>query len=113
MLWQRIFKTSNVTGVIMTEKVIFPEDMIGEESLAFQRLMALVPAGDQKDIKLKRFLAFRMRIDGEEAARAYLLKGIEYAGKSEFNGTLYEYLVAKEASLSGEVAGNGPPDESG
>jgi hypothetical protein len=97
----------------MIQKVIFPEDMTGEENQAFLRLMALVPAKDQTDIKLKRFLAFRMRIDGEEAARAYLLKVIEQARESIFNGTLYEYLVAQEATMPGEAANNTPPDESG
>jgi hypothetical protein len=97
----------------MNQKIIFPEDMTGEESQAFQRLMALVPDSDRADIKLKRFLAFRMRIDGEEAARVYLLKGIEHARVSVFDGTLYEYLVAQEATLPGGAGNVSPPDESG
>jgi hypothetical protein len=97
----------------MTQKIIFPEDMTGEENQAYQRLMALVPDKDQADIKLRRFLAFRMRIDGEEAARAYLIKGIEHARVSVFDGTLYEYLVAQEATLPGDVTDNTPPDEPG
>lgn len=97
----------------MTPKVIFPEDMIGEGSQSFQRLMALVPVEDRGDIRLQRFLVFRMKIDGEEATRAYLEKGIAHARDSAFNGTLYEYLVQQEAALSGEVTETTPPDEPG
>jgi len=97
----------------MTQKVIFPEDMMGEENQAFKRLMALVPDEDKTDLKLKRFLVFRMRIDGEEATRAYLLGGIEHARESAFNGALYDYLVDREAMFSGKEAENIPPDEPG
>jgi hypothetical protein len=99
----------------MTEKIIFPEEMVGEDSRPFQRLMALVPDKDRADIKLKRFLVFRMKIDGEEPTRDLLIKGIEQAGESDFNGTLYEFLMDHEAAISGDdMEGPGlPPDESG
>lgn len=97
----------------MGQKVIFPEDMAGEENKAFERLMALVPAGDQVDPKLKRFLAFRMRIDGGEATRAFLLEGIEHARENAFRGSLYEYLVGRESSFSDKAPDNIPPDEHG
>jgi len=97
----------------MTQKVIFPEDLIGEENQAFQRLMALVPSGDRTDIKLIRFLVFRMRIDGEETTRAYLLKGIEHAKESGFNGALYDYLMDREAVITGALAKDSPPDVPG
>jgi hypothetical protein len=54
-----------------------------------------------------------MRIDGEEATRAYLLGGIEHARESAFNGALYDYLVDREAMFSGKEAENIPPDEPG
>jgi len=97
----------------MTQKIIYPEDMMGGENQAFQRLLALVPAEERTDTKLKRFLAFRLRIDGEDATRAYLLKGIEHARESAFKGTLYEYLMDREATFSGEWMDNIPPDEPG
>ena len=99
----------------MTQKVIFPEEMIGEESRPFQRLMELVPDQDRGDTKLKRFLVFRMRIDGEEITRAFLMKGIEHARESAFKGTLYEYLMERENAVSGDgINGQGsPPDEPG
>jgi hypothetical protein len=97
----------------MTQKVIFPENMFGEGSRSFQRLMELVPAKDRADIKLKRFLVFRMKIDGEEATRTFLLNGIEHARESAFNGTLYDYLVDHEAILSRGGMDSLPPDEPG
>jgi len=97
----------------MTQKVIFPEEVFGEGCRSFQRLMELVPAKDRTDIKLKRFLVFRMKIDGEEATRAFLLNGIEHARDADFNGTLYEYLVDREAMLPGEGTDSLPPDEPG
>jgi hypothetical protein len=97
----------------MMKKVIFPEDMIGDGSKPFQRLMALLPVKDRSDIKLKRFLVFRLKIDGEEATRAFLLKGLERAKENAFSGTLYEYLVDQEEALSGEIADNSLPDEPG
>ena len=99
----------------MTQKVIFPEEMIGEASLPFQRLMELVPAKERADIKLKRFLVFRMRIDGEETTRAFLMKGMEHARKSAFNGTLYEYLMEREKTIPGGdiTVPVPPPDEPG
>jgi hypothetical protein len=97
----------------MTQKVIFPETMYGDGSRSFQRLMDLVPAEDRADIKLKRFLVFRMKIDGEDATRAFLMNGIAHARESAFNGTLYEYLMDREAMLSGNGLDSMPPDESG
>ena len=97
----------------MTSKVIFPEDMFGEGSRSFERLMELVPPKDRPDIKLQRFLVFRMKIDGEVATRAFLLEGIANARESAFDGTLYEYLVDHEAMLSGRGENSLPPDESG
>lgn len=87
--------------------------MIGESSQPFNRLMALVPIKERSDIKLKRFLLFRMKIDGEEATRDYLLKGIDHAKKSAFGGSLYEYLKDCGESLSGGAPKNLLPDESG
>ncbi len=97
----------------MIEKIIFPEKMVGEDRRSFDRLMELVPLEDREDIKLKRFLVFRMKIDGEDAARAFLINGIEHAKESAFKGTLYEYLVDREAMNTGGPMENTPPDESG
>ena len=54
-----------------------------------------------------------MKIDGEEATRDYLLKGIAHAKKSAFSGSLYEYLVDSGESLSGWAPNNTLPDEPG
>lgn len=76
----------------MTQKVIFPENLIGEDLEQLQRLMGILPPKDRSDAKLKRFLVFRLRIDGEETTRNYLLKGLSRYRETAFKGSLYEYL---------------------
>ena len=95
----------------MTQNIIFPENLAGDELLSFQRLMALVPPEAQSDIKLKRFLVFRMKIDGEETTRNYLLDGLQEVREKAFPGSLYEYL--SDGSTGGDNITDPPPDEMG
>lgn len=97
----------------MANKVIFPEDLIDKGSQPFHRLMKLVPLEERLDIKLKRFLLFRMKIDGEEATRDYLLKGIAHAREHDFKGSLFDFLMESGESLAGGFQENSLPDEPG
>jgi len=97
----------------MGQKVIFPENVIGEDKDCFLRLMALVPPRERSDAKLKRFLIFRMKIDGEETTREYLLKGIELSRERAFKGSLYEYLSDGGGGWPENVLDDTPPDEFG
>lgn len=97
----------------MVKKVIFPESVMGEDKAPFYRLMALVSPEERSDINLQRFLMFRMKIDGEEATRAYLMRKIEQAKDGDFAGSLYEYLMDHQVTSASDLSDETPPDEPG
>ena len=76
----------------MTDKIISIEEHEGPFQMVFQRIMRMVPDRDKQDKKLQRLLAFRLKIDGEAALSAYLIKKIKEAIKCSYSGSLYDYL---------------------
>lgn len=96
----------------MAENIILPESLVGSDKLALERLMALLPPRDRSDLKLIRFLIFRMKIDGEKVTRGYILRKLEDIQRKGFDGSFYEFVgqgMGEDIDLSDTL----PPDETG
>ena len=76
----------------MPEKVIALEELEGPFQQRLQRVMRLVPDRDRLDKKLKRLIAFRLKIDGESATSTYLINRIREANRCAYTGGLYSFL---------------------
>jgi hypothetical protein len=76
----------------MSDKIISIEEQEGPLQMTFQRVMRMVAERDKQDKKLQRLIAFRLRLDGEAALSAYLIKKIKEAIKCSYSGSLYNYL---------------------
>jgi hypothetical protein len=96
----------------MAEKVILPESLVGSDKMALERLMALLSPEDRSDIKLRRFLIFRMKIDGEDVTKGYILRKLEDILKKGFSGSFYEF-VGQGMGSDMELSDKQPPDETG
>ncbi|MBW1841201.1 MAG: hypothetical protein JRF27_07290 [Deltaproteobacteria bacterium] len=76
----------------MPEKIIAIEELAGPFRLIFQRIMRMVPDRDKEDKKLQRLIAFRLKVDGEDATKIYLIKKIREIIQCSYKGSLYDYL---------------------
>jgi hypothetical protein len=76
----------------MADKIISIEEQAGPFQIVFQRVMRMVPDRDKHDKKLQRLIAFRLKVDGEAAISAYLIKKIKETIKCAYSGSLYDYL---------------------
>ena len=76
----------------MPEKIIAIEERKGPFQMIFQRVMRMVPDRDKNDKKLQRLIAFRLKVDGEDATKIYLIKKIREIIQCAYKGSLYEYL---------------------
>ena len=77
-----------------------------------EKVMQMVPEKDRKDPSLQRFIAFRLKLDGETETRAYLVKKIEEIIQCAYTGSLYDYLKddLQEKECSAKRDDGGPPD---
>jgi hypothetical protein len=76
----------------MTGRVIRLEEQSLVDSKELEQLMRLVPSEQRGDIRLKRFLAFRLKLDGLVATQVYLTNQLVMAEKSGYRGRLYAFL---------------------
>lgn len=76
----------------MPDKVIAIEELDGPFRMIFQRIMRMVPDRDKDDKKLQRLIAFRLKVDGEDATKVYLIKKIREIIQCAYRGSLYDYL---------------------
>ena len=76
----------------MAPKVIALEKRQGPHHMMFQRLMRMVPDRDKSDQKLQRLIAFRLRLDGEDATSIYLLKQIRQMIQCAYRGSFYDFI---------------------
>ena len=76
----------------MTGRVIRLEEQSLVDSKELDQLMRLVPSDQRGDIRLKRFLAFRLKLDGLVASQVYLSDKLVTAEKSGYRGRLYAFL---------------------
>jgi hypothetical protein len=94
----------------MPSKIIFPEGIEGPFHDAFNKLMELIPDEQRSDQKLQRLIAFRLKLDGEDLTRAYILNKIEHAEECRYAGNLYDFMKDDKIELSWGLDGSDPPD---
>ena len=76
----------------MDEKVIHLEDKDSTLGTQLERIMRMVPDRDKKDQSLRQLLAFRLRIDGEDRIREYLMKKIRAAIECGYTGNFFDFI---------------------
>ena len=76
----------------MIEKVIRIEDKDGTVGILLERIMRMVPDRDKNDEKLRQLLAFRLRIDGEDRIREYLMTKIKATIECGYTGSFYDFI---------------------
>ncbi len=76
----------------MADRIIRIEERAVVDSQELDQVMNLIPAGQRDDIRLKRFLAFRLKLDGLVATQVYLTNRLIDAEKSSFKGRLYDFI---------------------
>ena len=88
----------------MSDRVIRLEEQAIVDPQELDKLMRLVPDDQRGDTRLKRFLAFRLKLDGLVASQVYLSNKLVIAEKSGYRGRLYAFLSEghseADASLS-------------
>jgi intergrase/recombinase len=76
----------------MSNKIISIEKQKGAYKKTLERVMRMVPERDKNDKRLKKLIAFRLRLDGEAALSEYLIQKIRDAIKCSYTGSLYDYI---------------------
>ena len=76
----------------MEDKVIHLEDKDSTLGVQLERILRMVPDKDRDDRGLRQLLAFRLRIDGEDRIREYLMKKIRAAIECGYTGRFYEFI---------------------
>ncbi len=76
----------------MSDNVIAIEKGNGPFQASLKKVMKLVPERDRQDEKLKRLIAFRLKIDGETPTVEYLTLKIREAVQCGYAGSLYDFL---------------------
>ncbi|MFZ5571897.1 MAG: hypothetical protein ACOZF0_15970 [Thermodesulfobacteriota bacterium] len=74
------------------DNVIAIEGLMAPLQDAFKRLMELVPAKHREDIFLQRLIAVRLKIDGEEPTREYMIRKMEQAAQCGYTGSLFDFF---------------------
>lgn len=83
--------------VAMSGRIIRLEEQAFVDSEELEQLMRLAPADQRDDIRLKRFLAFRLKLDGLVATQVYLSNKLMTAEKLAYRGGLYDFLCEGDA----------------
>ncbi len=76
----------------MKKDLIDIDNLPGEEQDRLDQLMVLAPPADRDDVRLRRLLLFRLRLDGFPTTRSYLVEKTRSADRCRFSGSLYDYL---------------------
>ena len=96
----------------MGAKLIAIEELEGPLRQLLPRVMRMVPERDKGDKKLKRLIAFRLRIDGEKATSEYISRKAREAARCAYTGSFYDFI--KDDAKKNECTVNGaephPPD---
>jgi hypothetical protein len=92
-------------------KVISIEERGGKLHMMLRNVLRMVPERDQTDVALQRLLAFRLRIDGENTTREYLMRNIRDMIQCRYHGRLYEFLRNNHKTVvRGKSQDNDPPE---
>ena len=76
----------------MADNVIAVEELKAPLTEAFGRLMELIPAKQREDTFLQRLIAIRLKIDGEDPTRDYIIRKIEQADQCGYTGSLFDFF---------------------
>ena len=76
----------------MPDRIIRLEEEERVDPRELEKLLKLVPADQRNDARLKRFLAFRLKLDGLVATQVYLSSKLVAAQKAAYRGQLYDFL---------------------
>jgi hypothetical protein len=76
----------------MPKDLIDIEHLPGKDREQLEKLMLLAPPADRDDVRLRRLLLFRLRLDGFPSTRGYLVEKTRSADRCRFIGSLYDYL---------------------
>lgn len=77
----------------MGEKIIAIENLHGPFQMIFQRVLRVVPDRDRTDDRLRRLIAFRLKIDGEAETSEFLIRNIRDFVRSHHQGRFYDFLT--------------------
>ncbi len=97
----------------MDNKVIEIKSSSDGSNKVVDELLKMLPENQRGDERLKRLIAFRLKLDGEGPTRDYLYRKMKHITACGFTGDLYDFL--KDASQE-EACGletPGPEDEVG
>ena len=76
----------------MTDNVIRIEDNDSAMGVLLERIMRMVPDRDKNDQNLRQLLAFRLRLDGEDRIRDYLMQKIRASIECGYIGSFYDFI---------------------
>ena len=85
----------------MADSIIRLEELTQVDPKDLDRLMRLVPADQRDDARLKRFLSFRLKLDGLVATQVYLSNKLIDAEKSAYRGRLFDFMC-QDPSKAGD-----------
>ena len=92
----------------MAGKIISIETGKGPFQITFARVMRMVPDRDKKDTALQRLIAFRLKSDGEEATRHFIISKIRDMIQCSYSGRMYEFIKDNEKSKQCDVDSYSP-----
>ncbi len=85
-----------VQGKLMAGKIISIKTDRGPFQIIFERVMRMVPDRDRQDTALQRLIAFRLKHDGEEATRHFIISKIRDMIQCAYSGSLYDFIKNDE-----------------
>ena len=96
----------------MSGKIISLEDSDGPLHAVLERTLRMVPERDRSDTCLQRLIAFRLKSDGENATREFLVQKIREMIQCAYPGRLFDFLKDDEKLKECGLAPNSgdPPD---
>jgi hypothetical protein len=97
----------------MPDKIITIEDLKGPLKDSLEEMMSVVPRDQRKDKNLQRLIAFRLKLDGEDMTKDYLIRHIEFARQCGYNGSLFDFLKDDHEENLFRFRRPDPPDEIG
>lgn len=86
-------------GWSLSDKIIRLEELSTLDAKALGQLMRLVPGDQLSDPRIKRFLAFRLKLDGLVATQVYLVNALMAAEKAAYRGLLFDFLCRDHSKI--------------
>lgn len=76
----------------MSDNIISLEDHPGTNPKDLKKLLLLISPDQRDDVELQRLMLFRMKLDGFDRTRSYLVEKLRDAEACGFKGRLFDYL---------------------